>query len=270
MLANAKPHVEEETISPEQRERLILVWRHCCDALQAVVADLKINQDELKFAGQFFNRLGQSGMFPSLLAVGLAMTSMRVTESNDGTPPNLEGPYYMKNAPVRVDGVLWEKEPGPDARFLELTGTVRDAKTGKPLQGVELDFWHADEAGGYDNDGFNLRGRIISDSEGRYRVRSIVPKDYSEHDHDPIGELFHAMGRHNRRAAHIHLKTRKPGYVPLTTQLYMPDGDYLHDDYVEGAVVPELTIKFEQDTTDARMISARFDLSISPESAKVT
>jgi len=267
MLTKTSSSAEAVGISPEQRERLIRVWGSCCEALQKVVTDLRITQDELKFAGLYFNRLGQSGMFPSLLAVGLAMTSMRVTEGNGGTPGNLEGPYYIANAPVRPDGVLLEKEPGPDTRFLELSGVVRDAKTGKPVDNVELDFWNADENGIYDHVGHHLRGRVFTKADGQYHVRDIVPKDYSEHDTDPIGELFQAMGRHNRRAAHIHLKVRKPGYQSLTTQLYMPDGDYLDDDYVEGAVVPELVVKFEDNAANQREISAKFDISIVAEPA---
>jgi protocatechuate 3,4-dioxygenase beta subunit len=269
MKANVQRVFDEQPISEEQRARLIKVWQECCHALQTVVADLKISQDELKFAGQFFNRLGQSGMFPSLLAVGLSMTSLRVTEGNDGTPPNIEGPYYQKNAPIRDDGVLYEKRPGANARYLDLSGVVIDSETRQPLQGVELDLWQADENGTYDNIGNHLRGRVFSDAEGRYRVKSVVPKDYSEHDHDPIGELFSAMGRHNRRAAHIHLKVRRPGYIPLTTQLYMPDGNYLNDDYVEGAVIPELIVNFDKGETDEWKVSARFDLAITPEGARV-
>lgn len=250
-------------ITNEQRERLREIWIRSRDALQQVVTDLKITQDELNFAGRYFNRLGKSDMFPSLLAVGLAMTSLRATEGNDGgTPPNLEGPFHTKNAPERTDGQLWEKQPGPDARFLTLTGTVRDVQSGEPLKGVELDFWQADENGGYDNTGFNLRGRIFSDDTGQYTLKTIVPKDYAEHDHDPIGEFFRALEQHNRRAAHIHLKVNKPGYIPFTTQLYMPDGAYLHDDYVEGAVLPELTLNFDKISKDGRNISAKFDLAI--------
>ena len=255
-------------ITAQQRERLREVWIHSRDALQQVVSDLKITQDELNFAGRYFNRLGKSDMFPSLLAVGLAMTSLRATEGNEGgTPPNLEGPFHMKNAPIRKDGVLWETQPGPDARYLKLTGTVRDVESGAPLEGVELDFWHANEDGGYDNTGFNLRGRILSDENGHYMLNTIVPKDYSEHDNDPIGEFFQALDRHNRRAAHIHLKANKPGFVPLTTQLYMPDGAYLNDDYVEGAVIPELIINFDQISQDGRNISAQYDFAISPAAA---
>jgi catechol 1,2-dioxygenase len=269
MAVNVKRILRDEPIADEQRERLIQVWQQCCAALQTVVTDLKITQDELKFAGLYFNRLGQSGMFPSLLAVGLSMTSMRVTEGTGGTPANLEGPYYQENAPIRTDGVLYERQPGPNARYVDLSGVVRDSRTSQPLQGVELDFWQADENGTYDNAGYHLRGRVVSDHEGRYRVKSVVPKDYSEHDNDPIGELFSAMDRHNRRAAHIHLKVRRLGYIPLTTQLYIPDGAYINDDYVEGAVVPELVIKFEKDDSDRRKVSARFDLSITPENVRV-
>lgn len=267
MVAQAQRIFDEEPLSEEQRQRLIRIWQASCAALKGVVEKHKITQDELKMAGLFFNRLGVSGMFPSLLAVGLSMTSLRVTEGTAGTPPNLEGPYYKKGAPIRHDGVLYEKTPGPEARYLDLSGVVTDSATGKPLEGVEFDFWQADEHGGYDNTGNNLRGRIITDVQGRYRAKTIVPKDYSEHDHDPIGELFSAMARHNRRAAHIHVKVRRPGYIPLTTQLYIPDGAYLHDDYVEGAVIPELIVKFETDG-DPRQVKANFDFAITPESAQ--
>jgi protocatechuate 3,4-dioxygenase beta subunit len=268
MLDKVKLPVGEEAIDPEHQKRIKEVWRRCCEALQTVVTDMKITQDELKFAGQYFNRLGESGMFPNLLAVGLAMASMRATQAGGGTPGSLEGPYHVANAPVRADGVLLEKTPGPDARYLDLSGVVRDAKSGKPLENVELDFWNADENGIYDQTGHHLRGRVFTDRDGRYYVHGIVPKDYSEHDHDPIGELFRVMSRHNRRAAHMHLKINKAGYEPLTTQLFMPDGAYLSDDYVEGAVVPELIVKFDKIDEAKRSISANFDFAIVAESAK--
>jgi len=259
--------LDAETLDAKQHERLVLIWQRCCAALQTVVTDLKITQDELKLAGQYLNRLGQSGMSPNLLAVGLAMTSMRATEAAAGTPPSLEGPYYVRDAPLRKDGVLWEKPPGPESRRLELSGVVRDAATGRALDKVEIDLWQADEWGIYDHRGFHLRGRVLTDAEGRYRVHTLVPKDYAEHDHDPIGELFRAMRRHNRRAAHIHLKIRRSGYRTLTTQLFMPDGAYLGDDYVEGAVVPELIVKFAEPPADGGRVAATFDFALVPDEA---
>lgn len=244
-----------------ERERITEIWEAARDALQGVVRDLKITEDELGIAGRFFNRLGQSGMFPSLLAVGLAMTSIDVARAaSGGTRANVEGPFHRPGAPVREDGNLLDQPVRATATPLCLYGQVRDAGTGEPLAGAELDFWQADDEGTYDQEGNHLRGIVRSDASGHYRIHTIVPRDYSEHDGDPIGELFSAMGRHNRRAAHIHLKASHPGYVALTTQIFMPTSEYLDSDYVEGAVSPDLTLAFVPRGGDERAVDARFDV----------
>jgi catechol 1,2-dioxygenase len=251
-------------MTEKKNERLDEIWRASRDALQQVVRDLQITEDELGVAGRYFNRLGTSGMFPSLLAVGLAMTVVDTARAaRGGTRANLEGPFHMPGAPLRPDGNLIEGGVAPDATVLYLAGRVLDASCGQPLPDVELDFWHADQNGTYDNAGFTLRGIVRSDAEGRYRVRTIVPRDYSDHDGDPIGELFAAMGRHNRRAAHLHLKVRHPGFVPLTTQIFMPTSEYLDSDYVEGAVSPDLTLTFmPRDEPGVKAVDAHFDVSL--------
>jgi len=246
------------------KQRITEIWEHSVRALQGVVRELRITEDELKVAAAYFNRLGQSGMFPSLLAVGFSMTSIDATRTpGSGTRRNLEGPYYRKNAPLRADGVLFDREPGPAAPILVLRGRVCDAVTGEALPGAEVDFWQADENGTYDNEGFNLRGIVRTDASGAYRVRTVVPKDYSDHDHDPIGELFRAMGRHNRRAAHIHVKLRAAGHEPLTTQLFIPWSDYIDSDYVEGAVSEDLTLQ-PASAGGTREHEASFDFLLKP------
>jgi catechol 1,2-dioxygenase len=248
-----------------EKERIISIWRASCDAMQRVVRELEITETELLIAGRFFNRLGQSGMFPSLVTVGLVMTSVDVRrEAQGGTRPNPEGPFHKPGAPYRTDGNLLDRELGPEAVELLLEGRVVDAETGKPLSGAEIDFWQADDSGIYDNVGFHLRGIVRTDAQGRYRVRTIVPRDYAEHDGDPIGELFRAMGRHNRRAGHMHLKVRCADHLPLITQLYMPDSQYLDSDYVEGAVSPDLTLEFlpRESKGARRAVDAHFDISL--------
>ena len=74
-----------------------------------------------------------------------------------------------------------------------------------PLKGALLDFWHADENGDYDNQGFRYRGHQYSDAEGRYRLETILPAEYPG------------------RARHIHVKVQPPGGRLLTTQLYFPN-----------------------------------------------
>jgi hypothetical protein len=68
-----------------------------------------------------------------------------------------------------------------------------------------LDLWHADEHGEYDNAGFRYRGHIFTDSEGRYRFRTITP------------------GVCPGRTRHYHIKVQAPERPVLTTQLYFAD-----------------------------------------------
>jgi protocatechuate 3,4-dioxygenase beta subunit len=227
--------------------RIREVWERSVAALREIVTDMKITEDELHAAGRYFNRLGQSGMFPSLLDVAFAMTSIDASRADfGGTRPNLEGPYYMPNAPLRADGVLYDREPPANAPIVTVSGKVTDAETGKPIPGAELDIWHADENGIYDRAGSYLRGVVRTDQNGHYSFKTVVPNDYSEHDQDPIGELFRAMGQGNTRAAHIHLKIHVDGAEQLMTQLFIPFSKVLDADYVVGAVSDDLTVELKE------------------------
>src|SRR4051812_9265865 len=171
-----------------ENERLREIWTRSVAALREVVTDLKITEDELHEAGRYFNRLGQSGMFPSLLDVAFAMTSIDAARQDfGGTRPNLEGPYYMPNAPLRRDGVLFDRPPPPHAPIVTLTGRIKDVATGAGIPGAELDVWQADQDGIYDRQGSYLRGVVRTDQDGNYRLKTVVPSDYAEHDGDPIG-----------------------------------------------------------------------------------
>jgi protocatechuate 3,4-dioxygenase beta subunit len=116
------------------------------------------------------------------------------------TPRQTEGPFFKTNTPQRITLI----ELGSKAPRLVVTGQVlsRDCQ---PLKGALLDFWHADEQGDYDNQGFRYRGHQFTDAEGRYRLETIVPAEYPG------------------RARHIHVKVQPPGGRVLTTQLYFPN-----------------------------------------------
>jgi protocatechuate 3,4-dioxygenase beta subunit len=114
------------------------------------------------------------------------------------TPRQTEGPFFTPNSPRRVS--LLE---GHEKSRLLVTGTVLSAQC-KPVPNALLDFWHSDEEGAYDNRGFRYRGHQHADAQGRYRLETIVPAQYSG------------------RTRHIHVKVQAPGRRILTTQLYFP------------------------------------------------
>jgi protocatechuate 3,4-dioxygenase beta subunit len=252
----------------DQQERLNAIWVRTVEKLKEVVREFKVTEDELHEAGDYLNRLGQSGMCRSLLDVALAMTAVAVhAPPHGGTRKNLEGPYHTKH-PDRPDGKLYEHDPGKQPRFT-MSGTVTDVRTGKPIPGAKLDVWQTDYDGIYDRKGMHLRGIVTADANGHYVVHSVLPNDYAEHDHDPIGELFRAMGKPNTRAAHVHIKISVGDELWLTTQIFMPFSKFLTRDYVEGAVMDELMVKLEKDQSSAgaEAWKARFDFAVAPPQA---
>lgn len=114
------------------------------------------------------------------------------------TERQTEGPFFKPQSPER--NTLVEGKAGT----LLVSGRVLGADC-KPAAHALLDFWHADEKGEYDNQGFRYRGHQFTDADGRYRLETIVPAEYPG------------------RARHIHVKVQRPGGRILTTQLYFPN-----------------------------------------------
>src|SRR5918999_807003 len=157
--------------------------------------------------------LGAALLLPPLLRpiYGLAQTCGAIT------PRQTEGPFFTPNSPKRISLV----EAGSKAPGLILAGTVLTAQC-KAAPNALLDFWHSDEEGAYDNRGFRYRGHQHADSQGRYRLETIVPAEYPG------------------RTRHIHVKVQARGQRILTTQLYFP-GD--PGNRRDGLYRPELEMK---------------------------
>jgi protocatechuate 3,4-dioxygenase beta subunit len=259
--------METKTTDPQlteaQTQRLFEVWTRTVDALRDVVRELKITEDELHNAADFFTRVGKANVFRSLVDVSLSVTSLSLKNASTKalTRANVEGPFYRPGAPFREDGNLSEHPPSADAQELVITGRVIDAESGKPIPHAVLDVWQTDEQGVYDRVGFHLCGLVQTDEDGAYRIQTVVPDDYEQHQHDPIGELYRLLGRHSFRAAHIHFKIRVDDQVVLTTQLFMPDSPILDTDYVIGAVMPELVI--EKRRVGENRCATEFDFVVS-------
>lgn len=163
-----------------------------------------------------------------------------------GTATNLEGPYFLEDAPIITDKILARN---PQAQPLHLEGKVTDIK-GRPLEGAELFIWHSDEDGFYSgmSEDFPIkycRGKVIIGPDGKYSVRTIMPAPYTIPDNGPTGELLALMGRHPWRPAHVHWKVRHPDIIEHTTQSYFHGGKWVDDDCVEG-VRPSLVHKLEK------------------------
>lgn len=155
------------------------------------------------------------------------------------TESNIEGPFYKAGAPERAS--IWES--GMEGRKLTVTGRVLNTRC-EPLSHAVLDVWQCDAHGVYDNTGYTLRGKLLTDGKGRYEMTTILPPPYK-------------VSKERYRPAHIHLKVSGPGTEVLTTQLYF-DGDKWNS--VDQAYRKSLTIRPAEAHNGTRKASFDFHL----------
>ena len=231
-----------------------------------IIEDLQVSDDEFWQAVDYLNRLGARSEF-GLLVPGLGLEHFLdlLQDAKDaeaglsgGTPRTIEGPLYVAGAPLAEGQVRMDDgtEDGV-ATVMFLEGVVRDTQ-GKPVAGAVVDLWHANTKGNYSyfdqsQSDYNLRRRIVTDAEGRYRARSIVPSGYGCDPQGPTQECLDLLGRHGQRPAHIHFFISAPGHRHLTTQINLAGDQYLWDDFAyatrEGLVGD---IQFVEDEAAAR------------------
>jgi catechol 1,2-dioxygenase len=218
------------------------------------IEEFDIQPDEFWTAMGYLTRLGQSGEV-GLLVPGLGLETfldLRMDQAEEkagiegGTPRTIEGPLYVAGAPLsKAEARLDDGSMPGEVLFMD--GQVRDA-AGKPVAGAIVDVWHANALGGYSffdptQPKYNLRRRIETDAEGRYRFRSVLPSGYACPPGGTTQELLDQLGRHGHRPAHIHFFVGAPGFRKLTTQINIDGDEYLHDDFAfatRDGLIPEV------------------------------
>ena len=145
----------------------------------------------------------------SLSNMGSAFNCTQSTEDAYG-----QGPFYTSNAPTIQNNQLADiNEAG--VRII-ISGQVYNLECSEVIPNTEIDIWHANDAGEYDNIGYNLRGKITTNSQGFYVFESVKPGLYLN------GSTF--------RPSHIHFKITPPGFSTLITQLYFQGDPYIPTD----------------------------------------
>lgn len=168
-------------------------------------------------------------------------------ETCELTGSDVEGPFHIDGAPQRT--VLADQDEPGERLMIEGTVYGPDCKT--PVANAMLDVWHADDNGDYHDDAeYRLRGQVMTDDQGRYAFETIIPGRY------PLGG--------STRPAHIHFMVSKPGFRPLTTQLYFEGDPFLNPNDPCGAGCnsgdPTLIIALE--TQSPQMMRGTFDINL--------
>ena len=216
------------------------LFRH----INTLIADYDVTYDEYQVAQQWLIDVGQAGEWPLALALFEHAVEQQAHKDHVGSQGTILGPFYLPDSPVLDLPYELPRRPGEKGEKLQMTGRVLSAD-GTPLGGAVLDVWQADADGRYS--GFSdlpvglLFGKLTTDAQGRFALRTIVPGAYTIPHGGIVARLLAACGWHPWRPAHIHLIVSADEHKPLITQLYMDSSDYLDDD-VASAVKDSLIV----------------------------
>jgi len=236
------------------------------------IEEFDVQPTEFWSAMSYLTELGQAGEV-GLLVPGLGLETfldLRTDEAErkagieGGTPRTIEGLLYVAGAPLSK-GEARLDDGSEEGEVLFMDGQVRDVN-GRPVAGAIVDVWHANPLGGYSffdpsQPKYNLRRRIETDAEGRYRFRTVLPAGYACPPEGPTQKLLNQLGRHGRRPAHIHFFVTAPGYRKLTTQVNIDGDEYLHDDFAfatRDGLIPEVRRSADPAEVRVRGLNAPF------------
>jgi len=226
------------TPDPRLRELLTSLITH----LHAFAAETRLTRQEWLAGVEFLTATGQKCDAERqefiLLSDVLGFSSLvdLINAADGATESTVLGPFYVPGAPTRAMG---EQIGRPEDGIPTLVrGRVTDA-AGRPLDGATLDVWQSSSDGLYDTQDphqppFNLRGVFVTGPDGGYHFRTVRPASYPVPVDGPVGDLLRGAGRHNWRAAHIHLIVSAPGHQPVTTHIFDAENPYLDSDTVFG------------------------------------
>lgn len=226
-----------------KNERVEEVFDIFIKHMQEFFDEAKLNHEEYTNFVNWADRLGKSGELPLYADVFLethVLQSMYTVLP--GTQPSLLGPYYVENAPfVEPDenGVVeLPQREDEEGDLFYFSGTVKNVD-GEVLKNAEVDFWQNDSSAKYSNfdsdaPDFNLRGRFVTDDEGKFTVKTFLPLPYSIPDQGPTGEFLGYMDQHPMRPAHLHIMFKAEGHETLITQVFFEGDEWMETDVAQG------------------------------------
>lgn len=227
---------------PRLREIVASLVKH----LHAFARDVHLTEEEFQKGCQIVAKLGQmtnathNEVVLMSGSLGFSALVCLLNNGNNGqteTTANLLGPFWRLNSPRTENGgsIVRSPTPGPE---LFVDATVKD-QAGNPIAGAEIDVWHSSPEGFYEQQDpnqadMNLRGKFMTDGQGRFGFRTVKPAGYPIPVEGPVGDLLRAGKRHNFRPAHLHFLILKPGFKTLISQIYDPTDDKLETDVQFG------------------------------------
>jgi protocatechuate 3,4-dioxygenase beta subunit len=235
--------VVQDRAGPKADKRTKFVFNSLVKHLHAFVKETNITLDEWLYGIQFLTKTGHLStdwrqefiLLSDTLGISMLVESINNHKMSGETESTVLGPFYIPNAPKYPNGanICLDGKGEP----VWIHGKVTDVK-GKPIAGVTLDVFQANDEGFYDvqqkgiQPEMNLRGVFTSDKDGNYAMRSVTPRYYPIPFDGTVGKMLKALDRNHNRPAHLHFIITAKGYEKVITHIFTPDCPWLKDDAV--------------------------------------
>ncbi|KAI0302434.1 aromatic compound dioxygenase [Multifurca ochricompacta] len=179
-----------------------------------LLALLSITTEEWISTIEFLTRTGQTCtplrqefiLLSDVLGVSALVDALNNPPIGTATESSVLGPFFTEDAPDITLGQSIAAEGKGEYMYVE--GRVLTT-SGIPIPGAVIETWETDDKGFYDTQYSDravpdCRGRLVTDGEGKYGYRAVVPVSYPIPGDGPVGELLVTLGRHNIRPNHLH------------------------------------------------------------------
>jgi len=225
-------------------ERLRFLYIKLVEHLHAFVREVELTPEEWLAGIRFLTATGQKCddvrqefiLLSDTLGVSMLVDSLASRVASAGTESTVLGPFFTTDAPdvARGDEIARLRKGIP----LAVTGSVRDPE-GTPIANAAIEVWEVDGDGLYDVQYADrtvpdCRARVHTSADGTFAFGATLPVSYSIPGDGPVGAMLAALGRHTMRPAHMHFALGAPGFVPLTTAIYVNGDPYIDSDAVFG------------------------------------
>jgi catechol 1,2-dioxygenase len=240
--------------------RLAEVTKAAIRHLHAFVEEVGLQRDEWMAGIQFLTATGKICddvrqefiLLSDTLGVSTLVEFVTHGGSHGTTENTVLGPFFVPGSPLRAFGETMLVEPDSGDRVV-IRGQVTNT-AGTPIVGARIEAWQNASSGFYAcqqpgvQHSHNLRGAYLTDSEGRFEIRTIRPVPYPIPDDGPAGKLLKDNGRNWWRPGHTHVWFSADGYKQLITHVFDSASDFLDSDAVFG-VRDSLVCTFKPDAS---------------------
>jgi protocatechuate 3,4-dioxygenase beta subunit len=227
--------------------------------LHAFAKEVDLTRDEWMAGIELLTAIGQTCteerqefiLLSDLLGVSSLVELQTRKVQGKETPGSVVGPFHLADSPLIPIGGSIDLDHVPGGESVHVSGRVIGID-GEPIKGAILDIWQTAPNMLYalqdeNQSEHNLRGKQITDNEGRFSFITTKPVPYSVPTDGPCGEILKISNRHGMRVAHIHFGIEADGYKTLITEIFAADDPRLDSDTVFGAR-PELLMEYKKNT----------------------